>query len=331
MADFYQALEHYNLRCTLCPHLCMLAPGQYGECGVRYNEGGELLSMTYGRISAMHVDPIEKKPLYHYFPGSVILSVGSMGCNLHCSFCQNHQISQQGFDNRQTKFLEPEELLDIALREEENIGLAFTYNEPLMSYEYLMEVGGMAKEQGLKNVMVSNGYINPQPLERLLDVVDCFNIDLKSFSEDFYRRFTGASLAHVLRTLEAIRRSGRHLEITFLVIPGQNDDEEGFRIMLQWIVDTLGKESILHISRYFPQYKLDFPPTPIDKLTDLYAIAKEKLDFVYLGNVKSEEGCDTYCPACHQKVMGRTGYEIDIMGLSFDGSCSACKHPIAIM
>ncbi len=331
MAEFYTQLEHNNIRCTLCPHQCMISPQQYGECGVRLNEGGILQSMTYGRISALHADPIEKKPLYHYFPGSVILSVGSLGCNLHCEFCQNHHISQSGYREHLTREMEPEKLIDLAIREEENIGIAFTYNEPLMSYEYVMEVGPLAKEQGLKNVMISNGYINPQPLDKLLDVIDCFNIDLKSFSDDFYKKYTGGNLSPVLNTLKKIRASGQHLEITFLVVPGLNDDEESFGLMLHWIADNLGKQTVLHLSRYFPQYKMDNPPTSVQKLTDFYRIANEHLEYVYIGNVELSEGRDTYCPACKQKLIERNGYKTEIPGLKFDGSCLHCGHQIAIL
>lgn len=331
MAAFYTHLEHNNVRCTLCPHLCTIVPAHYGECGVRYNDSGDLLAMTYGRISALHVDPIEKKPLYHYFPGSVILSVGSLGCNLHCTFCQNHPISQSGFRDDLTKSLEAEELIDMALREEENIGLAYTYNEPLMSFEYIMDVGKLAKEQGLKNVMVTNGFMNSQPLDQLLDIIDCFNVDLKSFSDDFYQQHTGGTLAPVLKTLEQIHASGRHLEVTFLVIPGLNDDTETFRLMVQWMSCNLGKQTVLHLSRYFPQYKMELAPTPIATLTDLYLIAKESLDFVYLGNVDHSEGNDTECPACHKKVITRSGYKTEIIGLKYDGSCDGCGYPIAIM
>lgn len=327
-AMFYHSREDQKVECRLCPHDCLIDSQKYGKCGVRFNDNGFLQALTYGQVSALHLDPIEKKPLYHYYPGSQILSLGSYGCNLHCSFCQNYEISQESCNAYVTSKMTPEYLVVKALENTENIGLAYTYNEPTVFYEMMYDTAVVAKEHGLLNVVVSNGYINTQPLEKLLTVIDCFNIDLKSFSNDFYTKVTGGRLSPVLRNLKLIRTSGAHLEITFLLIPELNDDAEQFSNLVNWIHDELGSRTVLHISRYFPHYKLNIPATPISQLTEFYNFAKTKLDFVYLGNVAGEAGCNTNCPVCNHVVVRRKGYSIDVSGLDGFGKCRFCGDPI---
>jgi len=293
---------------------------------------GELISETYRKVSAIHYDPIEKKPLYHFYPGSIILSIGSIGCNLDCSFCQNCDISKadvSGFP--WYKDYPVEDVVNMASGHPGNIGISFTYNEPTISYEYMMEISRLASSVGLKTTMISNGFINPDPLIQLLPFMDAFNIDLKAFRDEFYRKHTGARLAPVLETLRILKNAGKHFEITNLVIPGLNDDPGVFSEMTDWIARELGEYSILHLSRYFPHYKMKTPATPVDTLQEFYGIARKKLHFVYLGNMMSDEGQNTYCPHCNELLVSRSGYRTKIRGLAQDHRCSNCNTSIQNM
>lgn len=327
-ASYYRTLEESLVECQLCPRNCRIANQKYGSCGVRFNDNGKLQALTYGHISAIHFDPIEKKPLYHFFPGSQILSFGSHGCNLHCSFCQNYEISQVSGDESLSRIMTPADIVLKAMQNPENIGIAFTYNEPTVFFEMMEETAHLAKKSDLLNVVISNGYINQQPLEKLISVTDAFNIDLKSFSQDFYLRMTGGMLSPVLRTIKSIRTAGVHLELTFLLIPGLNDDQEQFSHMIHWIQNEIGPDCVLHISRYFPHFKLQAPPTPISQLVEFYDFAKSKLHYVYLGNVLHEGCSDTVCPACHKTLIRRDGYNTVSTGITGDGRCRFCHHPI---
>lgn len=279
---YYTQEEASRIRCQLCPHHCFLKEGQTGLCRVRVHQQGELLALNYGEVSSLALDPIEKKPLYHFYPGSLILSAGTWGCNFACSFCQNYRIAQQ---IPPTRFIAPEELLAIALeyQAQGSIGLAFTYNEPMMWHEYIMDLAPMLQAQGLKVVLVSNGYIEEKPLQDLLPYVDALNIDVKAFQEGFYQRFCKAGLEKVKRTVEAAMEQA-HVEITTLLIPGENDGESEINALAQWLA-SLNPETVLHLSRYFPAYKLDIPPTPIQTLKNAREIARAHLKYVYLGNV----------------------------------------------
>lgn len=321
----YTRLDEKKVRCGLCPHNCVLTDGQTGICKVRTNNDGILQSDNYGQVCSLHLDPIEKKPLYHFYPGHRILSIGSVGCNLHCRFCQNWEISQSCLaDYPYLNEYSPEKIIGIALGEEENIGLAYTYNEPTVWFEYMKEIAALTQSTHLKNVMVTNGFINPVPLKELLPLVHAFSVDLKAFTDTFYRKLTSSALQPVLDTLEAIRKAGRHLEVTNLLIPGENDDENDFRAMLQWIRDKLGRETVIHISRYFPTYRLTNPPTPTDLLDRYYDIAREYLSYVYLGNIQSSKGHDSLCPQCGATLIRRLGYNVSITGLTGDMKCKVC-------
>lgn len=317
-----------RLRCLLCPHSCLISPDSAGICGVRENRGGEIASATYGVISGYALDPIEKKPLYHFFPGSSVLSVGSYGCNLRCDFCQNYHISQH-INTDGSRRLTPEELVRQALGVSGNCGLAYTYNEPVIWFEYVTDCARLAAAEGLRNVMVTNGYVNREPLEELIKVTDAFNIDLKAFSNDFYRRYTGASLAPVLEAIKMVASSGRHLEITTLIIPGLNDSEEEIRREAGWIAENAGRKVPLHLSRYFPMYRRNNPSTPPGTILKMKEIAGEYLDFVYTGNMASHDaGSDTVCPSCHTVVVRRSGYKVTATGLNDDGRCTVCDEQI---
>ncbi len=327
-ASFYRTLDDHQVECLLCPHNCLIANQKRGNCGVRYNDNGHLQALTYGHISALHFDPIEKKPLFHFFPGSQILSFGTYGCNLHCTFCQNFEISQTSGEDFIESIITPAHLVMKALEKTENIGIAYTYNEPTVFFEMMEETARLAKKNALLNVLISNGYINEQPLEILIDIIDAFNIDLKSFSQEFYRRYTGGSLSPVLRNIKRIRQAGIHLELSFLLIPGMNDDAEQFSHMVHWIKNELGPETVLHISKYFPHFKLKTPPTPLSQLVDFYVFAKSELSYVYLGNVQHEGSSDTVCPNCGKTVLRRDGYNTDSQGITGEGKCRYCQHPI---
>jgi len=317
-----------TVRCLLCPHLCLIKQGRRGICGVRENRNGEVQLITAGVISGYALDPIEKKPLYHFYPGSSILAVGSYGCNLRCDYCQNYHISQNK-DPGGSRLLEPEDLARMAASLPGNIGIAYTYNEPLIWYEYVAACARMATLEGLMNVMVSNGYIMPEPLKEMTEFIDAFNIDLKSFSNDFYRNCTGATLNPVLEAIKIIAASGRHLEITTLILPGLNDSAEEMEMEAQWIAENAGTGVPLHLSRYFPMYRRSDPATPPETIIKLKEVAEEYLDVVYTGNMAgSDGGSDTRCPSCDKIVIRRSGYSTRITGLTDDGECQKCGRKI---
>jgi pyruvate formate lyase activating enzyme len=317
-----------RLTCLLCPHLCHIRQGERGVCGVRENTGDEISLTTYGVISGYALDPIEKKPLYHFYPGKYILSVGSYGCNLKCDFCQNYHISQH-IDEDGSYRLSPEELVRLAVEASDNIGIAYTYNEPVIWYEYVIDCARLASSEGLKNVMVTNGYVNSEPLACLIEVTDAFNVDLKAFSNDFYRRYTGAALQPVMNTIRDIAASGRHLEITTLILPGLNDSVNAMKREAEWIATVAGRRVPLHLSRYFPIYKRNDPPTPAETILRLKETASEYLDFVYTGNMSGNDASsDTLCPVCHATVIRRYGYHTSLTGLSDEGRCLNCNEMI---
>jgi pyruvate formate lyase activating enzyme len=329
VALFYNKLNDNRVQCHLCPHNCKIADGKLGICGVRRNRGGVLYSETYEKVSAIHFDPIEKKPLYHFLPGKIILSIGSVGCNLSCNFCQNCDISQVTVDDFSWfKHYTVGDIIDLAINRKNNAGVSYTYNEPSIHYEYISEIATEIRKRKMYNVMVSNGFINREPLQKLLPVIDAFNIDLKAFTEDFYKKLTGASLKPVLDTLKLLKESGNHYEITNLVIPTLNDDPLIFGKMIDWIYKELGEYTVLHLSRYFPHYKMTLAGTPISVLERLYNIAKEKLHYVYMGNVAGSEGQNTYCPACNNLLISRSGYFTSIIGIDTDGKCNKCRQMV---
>lgn len=316
--------------CHICPHHCLLSEGQRGICGVRENRNGAVVLLTYGIISSLASDPVEKKPLYHFFPGRRILSVGSYGCNLRCDFCQNHSISQSAMIEGGRR-ITPEQLTDLAAADVNNIGIAFTYNEPAVWYEFVNDCQNLASLKGLKSVMVTNGFIEKEPLKKLIRTTDAFNIDLKAFNDTFYRKITGASLNPVLETIREVSASGRHLELTTLIIPGLNDSVEEIRKEAEWIADVAGRRVPLHLSRYYPSFKRSTPPTKREVILRLRDVAARVLDFVYTGNLGSgEDGSDTVCPKCMEKVIERDGYNVTTSGIDNRGCCVSCGAAIAL-
>lgn len=282
-AMFFEKLDNNFVHCYLCPHNCHIKSGGIGFCGVRKNEGGELYSLNYGEITSVSLDPIEKKPLALFMPGSYILSVGSFGCNMTCGFCQNHSISRE---RASSSFLESKDLVELALkskREQGNIGIAFTYNEPSIWYEYVYDVCKQSDLTELDIVLVSNGYISPEPLKAILPYISAMNIDLKAFNDDFYKKTCSGDVESVKRTIE-IASTGCHVEVTTLLVNGYNDSPEEIETLCQWLA-SVDSEIPLHLSRYFPRYKFDAPPTPIETLYKAKKIADKYLAHVFLGNI----------------------------------------------
>ncbi|MFW5819834.1 MAG: AmmeMemoRadiSam system radical SAM enzyme [Bacteroidota bacterium] len=325
-AKYYKKLNG-KVHCFLCPHNCKISEGEYGICRVRKNEGGRLIAKVYGKLIARHTDPIEKKPLYHFFPGKNILSVGTVGCNLKCFFCQNCDISQAGAEQYDhIPDTSPDELIRLASIDEGNIGIAYTYNEPSINFEYIADSANKARKKNLRNVMVSNGFISMNALKELIPLIDAFNIDLKAFSNEFYRKYTKSEIKNVKESLIEVGQSPSHLEITFLIIPGLNDNEEEFKEMLRWIDSNFGENQVLHLSRYFPGYRSDIPPTPVSTLKFFREMALEKLNYVFLGNVAEPESQNSYCPDCG-KLLIKRGYRVSVE-LDSHGKCPDCKRKI---
>ncbi|MBM7557987.1 AmmeMemoRadiSam system radical SAM enzyme [Halanaerobacter jeridensis] len=279
-ADYYTH-EDGKIKCLLCPHYCKLNEGQTGLCQVRKVKDNKLWAASYAQVSSVALDPIEKKPLYEYHPHNQILSLGSIGCNLSCQFCQNYRIAQE--IDVPTRKLSPQEAVELA-QDKGSFGIAYTYSEPLVWYEYVRDTAQLAQQQGLKNVLVTNGTINPKPLKELLPYIDAVNLDIKAFTEEFYRDVCGGDFATAKQSAEIINASDTHLELTTLIIPNLNDEPGEIQELVDWIAD-LDPEIPLHLSRYFPHYKLDKPPTPKETLYQAQEIAEEKLTNVYLGNV----------------------------------------------
>ena len=323
-ARFFEKRSDNRVACTLCPNGCIIAEGKHGVCRVRFNRGGSLEIPYYGKISALSVDPIEKKPLYHFHPGAGILSAGFVGCSFHCGFCQNWRISQG--TEAATRYVEPHELVDIGVRER-SFAIAYTYSEPLIHAEYILEAARIAREHGLKNVLVSNGYINAEPAEEIIGLTDAANIDLKGFDPEFYRDETGGKLEEVLRFLR--QAAGRiHLEVTTLVIPTKNDTPEQIEGIARFIA-SLDPSIPLHLSCYNPQYKYRIPPTPFSTVKALSEAAQKHLRYVYLGNVGLEE-TNTYCHSCGNLLVRRVGYSVHVKGI-VKGKCGKCRAPSGIV
>ncbi|MBI4845843.1 MAG: AmmeMemoRadiSam system radical SAM enzyme [Candidatus Omnitrophica bacterium] len=280
-ALYYRIHKADAVQCVLCPHNCLIAEGNTGFCQARKNVAGKLYSLIYGKTSGIALDPIEKKPLYHYHQGESILSLGTGGCNLKCQFCQNWHISQNL--DVYLKDISSEEIVKEALRLK-TFGIAYTYNEPFIWYEFVLETAKLAKSKGLENVLVTNGYMNIAPLEEMLPFIGAMNIDLKAMDDGFYRKICKGALEPVLATIKRAKKEC-HIELTNLVIPTLNDSDEHFEKITDWVFENTGADTVLHFSRYFPCYQLNLPATPAETLKRAQVIAKKKLKYVYLGNI----------------------------------------------
>lgn len=312
----WQESDGQNCRCLLCPHRCLLKTGQTGLCGIRKKTENGLVTINYGMVSGIGLDPIEKKPLYHFHPGSAILSAGTFGCNFRCSFCQNWHISQK---KPELCPVSPEQLLEL-FEKHGGTGIAYTYSEPAVWYEYILDSAPLIRNAGGKTVVVSNGFINPEPLKELIRCTDAFNIDLKAFSEQFYSEFCGGNLNAVLDSIRSIYGNS-HLELTVLLVTGLNDSEREMEKMLDFIT-SVSDRIPLHISRYFPAYQCDRPATPMNKLINFYQMCRKRLKYVYLGNVSADGFSDTACPHCDKIVIRRHGYSVTVN--AENGCCLEC-------
>jgi len=327
---FWHALEHGRVQCDLCPRGCRLAEGQRGLCYVRANVGAAVALTCWGRSSGFCVDPIEKKPLHHFLPGSAVLSFGTIGCNLTCRFCQNWDISKSREHDRLGERALPDAIA-LAARRLDCPSVAFTYNEPVVSHEYVVDVAAACRERGVRTVAVTAGYVEPEPRREFFAAMDAANVDLKSFREGFYREMSSAHLAPVLDTLRYLRReTAVWLEITTLLIPGANDSDAELDELTGWIVAELGPDVPLHFSAFHPDFRLrDRPPTPITTLRGARAIAhRNGVRHAYTGNVRDLEGATTYCAGCGARLIERDGYELTAWRLK-DGACAACGEPLA--
>lgn len=321
-----------RVRCGICPHQCVVAPGKYGVCRTRHNDNGSLYSLAYGEITSIALDPVEKKPLYHFFPGELTLSISTFGCSFRCPWCQNYSISQAGAGDVSAVSFKPEEVVERAKREGSRI-ISYTYNEPLIWFEFVLDTSKLAKKENMHNVLVTNGYIKMDVLSELLPYVDAANVDVKSINPEFYRKYCAARLEPVLEVTKEMVDNGVHVETTNLVIPGLNDDREDIEKLCDWHLRDLGSEAPLHFSRFFPMYKMSrLLPTPVQTVEEAVQTAKEKgIRYVYGGNIPGSRTDSTYCPGCGRPVVERLGYTISKWNLDSETRCKHCGEKIAIV
>ena len=327
---YWHRLDDGRIQCDLCPRECRLKEGQQALCFVRARQNDQMVLTTYGRSSGFCVDPIEKKPLNHFLPGTAVLSFGTAGCNLACKYCQNWDMSKSREMDKLAAQASPERIAEVA----EELGcrsVAYTYNDPVIFLEYAVDTAEACHERGIKSVAVTAGYINPEARQEFFAHMDAANIDLKGFTEDFYVKLTGGHLQPVLDTLEYVKKeTDVWLEITTLLIPGHNDSDDEIKRMTEWIAETLGPEVPLHFTAFHPDYKMrDVPPTPPETLTRARRLAMAQgLHFVYTGNVHDREGGSTWCPNCGALLIERDWYQLGHWGLDEKGHCAGCGTAI---
>lgn len=329
-AVFWHPLKNGSVQCVLCPHHCIIVSEKTGICGVRRNEAGKLFTLIYGSCSSVADDPIEKKPLYHFFPGSMVLSLGSVGCTFRCAHCQNYSISMSNPEEAFLQEIPPEAVVEMA-KAHGCQGVAWTYNEPTIWHEYTLDAARLVKKAGLYTVYVTNGYIEEDPLEEISPYLDAMNVDVKAFQDGFYKKVCKARLEPVLRTCEAAKKLGIHLELTYLVIPGLNDDKNDILRFCQWIVDCLGVDTPVHFSRFHPDYQMTtIQATPTETLLAFYKVAKDAgLQYVYLGNIPHGDYDNTVCPSCGSLLIERKGFFAQAHGLK-KGKCIRCGTTIPV-
>jgi pyruvate formate lyase activating enzyme len=327
-AMFYKQMNGQKVQCLLCPRECVIASGKRGFCRNRENQKGKLCSIIYGRPSVIDIGPIEKAPLYHFIPGHFRLCLTCASCNLRCKYCQNWHLSQKSIEALSCHSYTPTEIVQQAKNHNLD-SISFTYTEPTVYFEYLYDISSIAKLMGLKTSIVSNGYINRDPLLKLLTVLDAVKIDLKGFHENFYEEICSATLNPVLESLVTVKKENVWLEIVNLIVPTLNDDPKMIDEMCRWIRENLGQDTPLHFTRFFPNYKMThLSPTPVSTLESAYEIAKKsELRYVYVGNVPGHIYNSTFCPSCNRKVIHRTHLEVLEMNV-VDGRCSFCNFPI---
>ncbi|OGC79909.1 MAG: AmmeMemoRadiSam system radical SAM enzyme [candidate division Zixibacteria bacterium RBG_16_43_9] len=327
-AKYYKKLEHKEIECQLCPKKCKVGDRERGYCGVRENKKGIYYTLVYGLACSFHKDPIEKKPFFHFLPGTDAFSIATAGCNLNCKFCQNWEISQARPEQTYNIELSPEAVAEYALKGNSS-SIAYTYSEPTVFYEYMLDCAKLGRQKGVKSVMVSAGYIQPEPLVELCKELDAVKIDLKAFTEKYYQEICRGKLQPVLDTLKELKKIGIWYEIVYLMVPTLNDDMKDIKKMCEWILSNLGPDVPVHFTRFIPLYLLkNLPPTPVSSLEQARKIAQESgLKFVYIGNVGGHEGENTYCPKCKKILVGRYGFTITQMNLQ-KGKCKFCGEKI---
>jgi pyruvate formate lyase activating enzyme len=327
-ARFYEKLPYKKIKCKLCPRECVIDDHERGYCGVRENRGGTYYSLVYSRVCAAHADPIEKKPLFHFLPGSMAFSVATAGCNVNCKMCQNWDISQSRPEQVDSSFISPKDLASLA-RRYQCPSIAYTYSEPVVFCEYVLDSAAAGRAAGVKSVVISGGYIQEEPLKQLCARVDAIKIDLKGFSEKYYKEVVNGELKPVLNALATIRKSGTWNEVVYLVVPTLNDSDEEFRGLARWIKAELGRDVPLHFSRFHPEYLLkNLPPTPLPTLERAKAVCDaEGLNYVYIGNVPGHPAENTWCPKCRRVVVERAGFTVRALNLD-KGKCRFCQQAI---
>jgi pyruvate formate lyase activating enzyme len=328
-ARFYEKLDHRKIRCKLCPRECVIDDRERGYCGVRENRNGIYYTLVYSRPCALHPDPVEKKPLFHFHPGSSAFSIATAGCNVNCKFCQNWEISQVRPEEVKSIYLTPQQTARAA-KKSGCLSIAYTYSEPTVFYEYMYDTAVAARNLGIKNVIVTAGYISGDALKEICTVAEAVKVDLKAFSESYYKNIVNGELKPVLESLVTLRKENIWTEIVYLVVPTLNDSPSELRDLCKWITENLGRDTPVHFTRFHPQYLLrDLPPTPEKTLQTAKEIAdSEGLKYVYIGNLPGNAAENTYCPACHRPVVQRTGYYIRDIKIS-NGRCTYCNCQIA--
>jgi pyruvate formate lyase activating enzyme len=327
-ANYYKKLKNKEIECQLCPRKCLVGDRERGYCGVRENKEGIYYTLVHSYVCSAAIDPIEKKPFFHFLPGTTAFSIATAGCNLNCKFCQNWEISQVRPEQADNKYLPPLEVADIASGNNCR-SIAYTYSEPTVFYEYMLDCAKEGKKKGIRSVMVSAGYINNEPLIELCKELDAVKIDFKGFTEKYYNEVCHGKLKPVMDTLVALKKIGVWFEIVYLMVPTLNDDMKNIQEMCRWMLTSLGPDVPVHFTRFTPLYLLkNLPPTPVSSLEKAAEIAqKTGLHYVYIGNVPGHTKESTYCPNCTKMLIGRYGFNITEMNLN-QGKCKFCNHPI---
>lgn len=320
------------LNCKICERRCIISPGKTGFCQMRENMGDKIYNLNYAAVSSAAVDPIEKKPLFHFYPGSMVFSLGSVGCNFRCRYCQNWGISQAELENIPTRDMSPEDAIHLT-KEYECKSIAWTYNEPTMWFEYTLDSAKIARKEDIKTIYVTNGYMSEESFQEIRPYLDAANIDLKGMREKFYQDLCEARLEPVLDTIVRMYDAKIHIEVTNLMIPGYNDSDEDIRSLVKFMVDEVGVEVPLHFTRFFPQYQMqELPPTEIKYLEKAHKIAKDAgMKYVYIGNVPTKDGENTYCPECGEPVIKRNGFSVMSDKIKETRKCPRCKADIDIV
>ncbi|HIH87554.1 MAG TPA: AmmeMemoRadiSam system radical SAM enzyme [Methanosarcinales archaeon] len=331
-ASLFEKLENRKVKCHVCAHECTIADGKRGICGVRENRGGTLCTLIYNTVSSEAVDPIEKKPLYHFLPGTLSYSQGTIGCNFRCAHCQNWTISQVKPEQAHIREITPEESVARALASD-CASISWTYNEPTIWHEFTYDSARLAHEAGLKTVYVTNGYITEDALRDISPYLDAFRVDIKAFRDEFYRDTCRARLQPVLDSSVVARELGMHIEVVNLIIPGKNDDPKETRDLIEWVHDNLGPQTPVHFTRFYPMYKMkDASPTPVATLERAWQMAKDAgMEYPYVGNVAGHDYENTYCPGCGALLVNRSGFQIARNVITEDKKCPDCGHGIAVV